>query len=365
MNSKAEDYGYGDSACKFTWINDLVLTEILVCLPAKSLMRFMSVCKKWRSIISSDQFRRLHTLRHPKPPLSLLLTTSTSDLFYFHPYLKQLTPYNFSTVWSPIIVNSCNGLLLLRSNHDYYVYNPTTKQSRKLKLTHNGRYPRVVGLNLAFDPSKSPHYKIICLRTRKNYGISRHVYQIEVYTSESRAWELRLEAFTISSPVFSTLGMHCNNFIYWPGIGVLPYFDIAKNVIKYLSCPKVPRPKHEAYVSWTPHLQELNGHLHYYVEASDGECETVQLWEMQGENDDPRWLFKYHDRISPTPSSSPHRVAFPLRIVTRGSGKMRICRFLDTSCKEVGLRSQPFDHQDVLELHSGDVHQFAECLALV
>lgn len=288
MNSKAEDYG--DSECRFT-CNDDVLMEILLCLPAKSLTRFKSVSKNWRSLISSDQLRRLHTLRHPKPPPSLLLTTSTSEFTYFHPYLKQLTPYNFS-VPNPIILNSCNGLMLLKSDHVHYVYNPTTKQSRKLSLTTNNNHPYVVGLSLAFDPSKSHHYKIVCLRAGENYApLSTCTYQIEVYCSESRAWKLCLAAFTFAVKVFFPhLGVHfCNNFIYWPSIGAAPYFDIAKNVIKYLSFPRMAIPEHEPCVSWSPHLQELNGHLYYCAVALYGSCESVQVWEMHGENDDPRW----------------------------------------------------------------------------
>lgn len=41
--------------------NEDLLTELLLHLPPKSLLRFQTVSKHWLSIISSPQFRRLHT----------------------------------------------------------------------------------------------------------------------------------------------------------------------------------------------------------------------------------------------------------------------------------------------------------------
>lgn len=62
--------------------NDDLLTEIFLLLPAKTLIRFTSVSKKWRSLISSDYFCRFHTLLHPTPEPSLLLQTHVLQFFY-------------------------------------------------------------------------------------------------------------------------------------------------------------------------------------------------------------------------------------------------------------------------------------------
>ncbi|GKE27273.1 hypothetical protein Tco_1442657 [Tanacetum coccineum] len=62
------------------------------------------------------------------------------------------------------IMQSCNGLLLcFIKPHKYYVYNPFIYMHTKLQENPDmiGIYPfnMVGGIKLAFDPTKSPHYK--------------------------------------------------------------------------------------------------------------------------------------------------------------------------------------------------------------
>lgn len=191
--------------------NDDVLVEILLRLPAKSLTRFKLVCKHWLSLISNHQFCHLHTLRHPNQP-SLILRTHTSQYFYFNPFVNdhKLIPYSFS-IPNPKVLNSCNGLLLLQSSRpeEYYVYNSTTKQSRKISLTDSDEYTNVMGLTLAFDPSKSPHYKIACVRAARKFssGHERNC-RIEMYDSQSLAWRLCLEPFTAPIAANFSSGVH-------------------------------------------------------------------------------------------------------------------------------------------------------------
>nr|GEX85254.1 hypothetical protein [Tanacetum cinerariifolium] len=66
------------------------------------------------------------------------------------------------------IMQSCNGLLLCtgsgRPVFDY-VYNPSTNQFKRLPhldcSLENSTYYRSVGLRMTFDPTKSPHYKLV------------------------------------------------------------------------------------------------------------------------------------------------------------------------------------------------------------
>ncbi|XP_042027363.1 putative F-box protein At3g47150 [Salvia splendens] len=42
-------------------MNNDVMSEILLCLPVQSLLRFRAVCKTWGNLIDSQRFRKLHT----------------------------------------------------------------------------------------------------------------------------------------------------------------------------------------------------------------------------------------------------------------------------------------------------------------
>ncbi|PIN14174.1 hypothetical protein CDL12_13197 [Handroanthus impetiginosus] len=148
--------------------NDDLLIEILLFLPAKSLIKFQSVSKHWRSLILSQRFSRLHTLhhhrRHQPRPSFLLRSSITSQFFVCQPNVKKLVPFRFEYRYLKIL-QSCNGLLLLECKNspygqkDYFVCNPTTRKYKKLVLSF-GQLVR--GLCIVFDPAKSPYYKVFC-----------------------------------------------------------------------------------------------------------------------------------------------------------------------------------------------------------
>lgn len=70
-----------------------------------------------------------------------------------------------------ILLQSCSGLLLCHTVHNpftfdenYYIFNPTTHQFVTLPRPLSGD---VIGMTLAFDPWKSPNYKVISLQISK------------------------------------------------------------------------------------------------------------------------------------------------------------------------------------------------------
>ncbi|KAL6139493.1 hypothetical protein ACLB2K_057797 [Fragaria x ananassa] len=66
-----------------------LLTEILVRVPARPLVRFKCVSKHWLSLISDPRFCRLHTLQNPNPPISAVFP----DTYY----LQSLCVTNISS----------------------------------------------------------------------------------------------------------------------------------------------------------------------------------------------------------------------------------------------------------------------------
>lgn len=127
---------YSSSADTIASYDDL-LTEILIRLPVKSLLRFKSVLRHWLSLITTPHFARC---RNPDP-------SSVSGLFLY-PSGRRLnsglnfiplqndgnpTDGNFTTF--PLgmrILSSCHGLLCCSSfprtgYHQAHILNPTTK----------------------------------------------------------------------------------------------------------------------------------------------------------------------------------------------------------------------------------------------
>ncbi|KAI3834819.1 hypothetical protein MKW92_022867 [Papaver armeniacum] len=62
------------------FVDDVIVTEILSRLPAKSLLRFKSVCKHWLSLITQDQhFISLHSIRSKSRPTLLCIAPKPQE----------------------------------------------------------------------------------------------------------------------------------------------------------------------------------------------------------------------------------------------------------------------------------------------
>lgn len=162
-------------------IEDL-LTQILLSLPARSVVRFKCISKHWLSLISNPKFFRHHTLQNSK--ISAFFSSKTEEeSFTYIPLGNHEIPSGFNpfkTLNKSVqdgsklkIIQSCNGLFLcvhqsswqrfFCGKHDLvYVVNPTTNKFLALSvpIVEKIEDPLVfVRYGLAFDPWKSPHYR--------------------------------------------------------------------------------------------------------------------------------------------------------------------------------------------------------------
>ncbi|XP_073131647.1 F-box/kelch-repeat protein At3g23880-like [Henckelia pumila] len=124
-----------------------ILVEILAKLPVKSLLRFRCVSRSWLELISSQHFIKAH-LNSSRQDLNLSNYKIMLSIREFPTYDLKYCPLNFllhepwSTDASSIdypksssvcVVGSCNGLICLVINEkDLFLWNPSTRQSRKL-----------------------------------------------------------------------------------------------------------------------------------------------------------------------------------------------------------------------------------------
>lgn len=120
----------------------------------------------------------------------------------------------------PKIIHSCNGLLLFemflgtgyKPNSIYIVSNVTTQKYKVLPKPSelSIRTPILRGACLAFDPSKSPHYKVV-VGSRYNPSL-RDPWRVEIdlYNSESGNWKKILPPGTCYGR-----GVFLNGAIHW------------------------------------------------------------------------------------------------------------------------------------------------------
>ncbi|KAF8404539.1 hypothetical protein HHK36_009426 [Tetracentron sinense] len=298
--------------------SDDLLTEILLRLPMKSLLRFKSVSKRWLSLISNPSFCHIHYLRNP-------VSVSVSGLF-----MRWFSEFNFVSLHEnataseiPLTflnfihngtrmtaLQSCNGLFgcLSYGKHTYYIYNPATQQHTTLDIPGGDTF--VVSISLAFDPSKSPHYKAVCVRSpddesaRSVFGYKgKYVlgpgdepaqinYRIEIYSSETRSWRSSGDPFRTSAPIW---GLDFHNAVYWNGAlhwvpkwGSEPplYFDVEREILREL-----PMPPESPCLRQIRYIGESRGHMHLIDIYDDRTPKQFDVLEM--ESNHSKWVFRY------------------------------------------------------------------------
>ncbi|KAH7557363.1 hypothetical protein ACOSP7_027051 [Xanthoceras sorbifolium] len=292
--------------------NDDLLTEILLCQPIKSLLKFKSVSKHWLSLITSPSFS-LRRTAIPKSISGLFVHRLSSQEYDFinltsdpsHPPFQSHTFLNNKAY----MLQSCNGLMLLSSNSgghelpdNYCVYNPTTKQYTVLPpLPVNEVFKVIYGVNLAYDPSKSPHYKVICVRTYENS--EEGVCQIEVYSSKTGPWRKSDGTFAAHYETEFGLGMFWNGVLHWisPWDSSL-YFDADEEKVHEMPMPDTLDGDVRRRFRY---FGECRGHLHL-IEIY-GPCAALfNVYEM--ERDYSGWMVKYQVDLLTVAAAFPEMV---------------------------------------------------------
>ncbi|XP_074359344.1 F-box/kelch-repeat protein At2g43270-like [Apium graveolens] len=220
-----------------------LITEVLLRLPVKSLLRFKSVSKLWLSIISSNTFIKSHTTTKPEADETLLVYTkadylNTVDLSLFHLDSLQYVPHPdvraLPSLSSPTLVGSCNGVVcvsvpeyLKNKCHDkILIWNPATRES-KLIPPHNIPYPVTAGFGFDDD------FKVVVLGRTWKCGVSNYV--AKVYSANMNAWHTVMPKPTaITNRKKSSFDVFVNGFLCCQKNGCcLMAFDLHKEVFTW------------------------------------------------------------------------------------------------------------------------------------
>ncbi|GKC71647.1 retrovirus-related pol polyprotein from transposon TNT 1-94, partial [Tanacetum coccineum] len=156
-------------------------------MPILCIRLFTTVSKQWLRILTSPDFtRNRNEIQNIDPSAGLFVNHITSSFRCVFVSLdtriksKKYTSDKSFTLGYPEsvdnvnILQSCNGLLLCigwEGTHFYYVYNPFTNMVKMIPETDyahdDSNFYRCDGLRLAFNPTKSPDYKVM----RKGYSV--------------------------------------------------------------------------------------------------------------------------------------------------------------------------------------------------
>ncbi|CAN4116496.1 unnamed protein product [Withania somnifera] len=301
--------------------NEGLLTQIFLHLPAKSLIRCKCVSKQWHFIITSPHFTRLRTPQF-NSARGLFLHCSSFVINPFHQFVPfglenpiSAPVHELSFIDDPTrirILQSCNGLLLcccfgaLEPNKNYYVYNPTTQQFVTLPRPGGEKQITkvVLGMELAFHPWKSPHYKVICTR-RSELDPDEH-YQIEIYSSETKKWRVSGPPFPAHYNIgFAYTGVYWNSVIYWACGDKALGFNVEQERLEKFPMPCIRRGQGEEE-SRVSYYGESCGYLHLIQVYSRQKLTFYNIYEMK--SDGTEWFLKYQVNVEDVVNAFPHMV---------------------------------------------------------
>jgi len=164
--------------------NEVVVTEILARLPAKSVGRFRCVCRGWSAMLSSDYFIDLHCQRANRADHHRLLLTAVGSSYDGYLYSWQLGDGAVEKLmrddWLQSVVpltKPCRGLVLIRATDcgGYYVVNPCSGEALALP---DSQVPFKMAYKTSGRPVEPPCYLWVSYglgyyTTRKEYKVVR------------------------------------------------------------------------------------------------------------------------------------------------------------------------------------------------
>ncbi|KAL3745821.1 hypothetical protein ACJRO7_014863 [Eucalyptus globulus] len=309
----------GYSANEIIAANEDLISEILLLLPARSLLRFKCVSKLWLSIISGPRFSRRHARLHAGSGASGVVLRRTPSDHQFLPLGggggdSPLSGFPFKCLdFAPDpaglkILQSCGGLLLCCSfrkigcRRNYYVFNPTTRQFAMLPQLGGASSCAITvyGVSLAFDPSKSSHYDVVCVRSTVE---SAYYYQIEIYSSRDRGWRLSGSPFVAPFDMVFDSGVFWNGGVHWISpTGASLCFDVKKE--QFRTMPRLPISENRGCRRFR-YFGESHGHLHFF-EIYGSRTAQFKIFEL--EKDYSGWFVKFHVELDSIVSAFPEVV---------------------------------------------------------
>ncbi|KAF7849424.1 hypothetical protein BT93_L0807 [Corymbia citriodora subsp. variegata] len=269
---------------------DEITADILLRLPAKSLVRFRCVCKSWNSLLASTSFVEAYRDRWSKSGDRYLLKYDTNGSSRVGIYelgshsLASLDPSFNANNGRYEIVSSSNGIVCLSTydENDYtgseiFLWNPSTNERRRLPRPHF-LVSELIGFGFGFDPSSGGghlgDFKVVNVRTESGFFMGR-CSQVEVYSLRRNSWKPISEAFPCGiDPECLGNQVAFRNFVCWSYQydASLVLFDLVEEVFHRMVLPLSMR-------AVTEHISLFDGCLSLI--AWKPSCHSREVWIMK------------------------------------------------------------------------------------
>ncbi|XP_028091411.1 F-box protein At5g07610-like [Camellia sinensis] len=173
---------------------------------------------------------------------------------------------------------SVAALKLATLNANSMYTNHTTKQFTTLPtLGFGSPRPVVHGVNFTFNPTKSPHYKVMCVQSS---DFSSEHYQIKIYSSNTGPWRVSGQPFTAHVNIQFNGGVYWNDAIHWLSIRGDPLcFDVDKKCLQIMPMPPLPSGYDRR---WFNYFGESGDHLHLIErdDSNQNNCRALEFLQL-------------------------------------------------------------------------------------
>ncbi|KAF7813727.1 F-box/kelch-repeat protein [Senna tora] len=260
-----------------------LLINILLRLPVKSLLRFKSVSKLWRSLISDPYFANSHYQRSSFLPRRLLHIADSQvrsidfnssfhdDSALVHPPFPITPPLPYLRVWG-----SSRGFVLLDDFNNFYMWNPSTASYKRLPYFSMPSQFSPFIYGFGYDASNDDYLALIAAY---NPSDANYASNSQIFSFKSNSWK-KLEGtnFPYINIVDEPLaGSFLNGAIHWlayrhdTSVQLILGFDLTER--KFMEIPLA---------------DEFDCILSFCFLATLGEClslcvvdDTADIWLMK------------------------------------------------------------------------------------
>ncbi|KAL0823808.1 hypothetical protein Bca101_047485 [Brassica carinata] len=324
-----------------------MLTEVLARLPLRSIARFKTVCKTWKTTLESTYFRRLFVSAHRNSSSSWSLVFVSKEIIGFHGCETWDLPKSPASFIPPSLKRfifgylsyaaSSSGLVLIKdssySNESYYCYvgNPVLKQW--IRIPPAPSYSVVLGLVTRLDEDGVvSSFKVIRIASVQSTNNDLAcIWRVFIYSSEIGIWSFK----KIYSPhhnqnMYYYITLNGTVYFGWVSVyGVLVAHDFysESNEFRVVKLPEYQSDKKGIRRS----LTTSGGFIMYVTAFYQTEDDVLKIWRLN--DDDESWKLLWVIKL---PSIS---VYVPMAMHPFDIGTVYLCSHHDHHLVSCNLRT--------------------------
>ncbi|KAK1417107.1 hypothetical protein QVD17_26229 [Tagetes erecta] len=277
---------------------DVITSQILSRLPAKSVVRCKCVCKQWLYFLSTQEFARMHcrnmTTAHNHKLLTIdrrrscsIQTIDYESLDHASTKIIRSVPFKVRRPSDVLVLASLDGLVCacLSNTSELVIWNPLTGACNKLSNSKSQGFYKPYSDAVGFyKDGSSNDYRIMHIKQRRRSDI-----RVYIYSQRSDSWrKIRFLKkhrcasyhYLWSSGTFSGDSLYFTVYTYWMAETVIIGFDVNSEKFKEIRFPGV-----KANERCRGHLVNVENCIHLFATYGFHSRE-YDLWRMEGE----KWL---------------------------------------------------------------------------